>query len=62
VACNSRLRERLNEACAGEGLALYLPEPNLCTDNGAVVAGLGFQKLVRSEVADLFVEGAASLV
>jgi tRNA A37 threonylcarbamoyltransferase TsaD len=42
-------------------MPLYLPEPKLCTDNGAVVAGLGYQKLVRSEVADLFVEGAATL-
>jgi N6-L-threonylcarbamoyladenine synthase len=61
VACNSRLRERLREACAEAGMPLYLPEPKLCTDNGAVVAGLGYQKLVRSEVADLFVEGAATL-
>jgi N6-L-threonylcarbamoyladenine synthase len=62
VACNSRLRERLRGACAAEGLTLYLPEAKLCTDNGAAVAGLGYQKFVRSEIADLTVEGAAKLV
>ena len=61
VACNSRLRERLTQACAQGGLALYLPAPKLCTDNGAAVAGLGYQKFVRSEVADLTVEGSAHL-
>jgi len=62
VACNSRLRDRMKEACSGAGLTLYLPQPKLCTDNGAAVAGLGYQKFVRSEVADLTVEGAASLI
>ncbi len=61
VACNSRLRARMQEACAGESLELYIPAPKLCTDNGAVVAGVGCRKLLRSEVADLTVEGAACL-
>jgi N6-L-threonylcarbamoyladenine synthase len=41
VAANSRLRARLAEACAAEGVALLVPSLQLCTDNAAMVAGLG---------------------
>jgi N6-L-threonylcarbamoyladenine synthase len=41
VACNSRLRLLLGEACAEEGLSLVYPSGDLCTDNAAMVAALG---------------------
>jgi N6-L-threonylcarbamoyladenine synthase len=41
VAANSRLREMAQERCAAAGLALRVPRPGLCTDNGAMVAALG---------------------
>jgi N6-L-threonylcarbamoyladenine synthase len=41
VACNKRLRERLRELCAREGLELRIPRPELCADNAAMIAGLG---------------------
>ncbi len=41
VAANSRLRARLEAACAAEGVALFIPSLPLCTDNAAMVAGLG---------------------
>ncbi len=41
VACNGRLRTRLAEACAEEGLDLSVPPPRLCTDNADMVAALG---------------------
>jgi N6-L-threonylcarbamoyladenine synthase len=41
VAANSRLREMAQERCAVAGLALRVPRPGLCTDNGAMVAALG---------------------
>ena len=41
VAANSRLRELAAERCAKAGIQLRIPNPALCTDNGAMVAALG---------------------
>jgi N6-L-threonylcarbamoyladenine synthase len=41
VACNSELRRRAAELAEREGLALAIPEPKLCTDNGAMIAAAG---------------------
>ena len=41
VAANSRLRALAQERCDRHGIALRVPRPGLCTDNGAMVAALG---------------------
>ena len=41
VAANSRLRALAEQRCARHGIALRVPRPRLCTDNGAMVAALG---------------------
>jgi N6-L-threonylcarbamoyladenine synthase len=41
VACKSRLRAEAAILARREGLALAIPEPRLCTDNGAMVAAAG---------------------
>jgi N6-L-threonylcarbamoyladenine synthase len=41
VAANSRLRGLALERCQAAGIALRVPRPGLCTDNGAMVAALG---------------------
>jgi N6-L-threonylcarbamoyladenine synthase len=41
VAANSRLRSLAAERAEVEGVALRMPRPELCTDNGAMVAALG---------------------
>jgi N6-L-threonylcarbamoyladenine synthase len=43
VACNRRLRDWLGEKCAAEGINLVYPSPELCTDNAAMVAALGYR-------------------
>lgn len=41
VAANSRLRALAQQRCDKAGIALAIPAPGLCTDNGAMVAALG---------------------
>ena len=47
VAANSRLRALAAERCAAAGIALRVPRPGLCTDNGAMVAALGAELVAR---------------
>ena len=41
VAANSRLRALASERAERAGVTLTIPTPDLCTDNGAMVAALG---------------------
>jgi N6-L-threonylcarbamoyladenine synthase len=41
VAANSRLRGMAQHRCNAAGVTLRVPRPDLCTDNGAMVAALG---------------------
>jgi N6-L-threonylcarbamoyladenine synthase len=41
VAANSRLRAVAEERCLAVGVAVRIPRPGLCTDNGAMVAAMG---------------------
>lgn len=50
VAANSRLRAMAQARCDAAGITLRIPRPELCTDNGAMVAALG-SRLVASGVA-----------
>ena len=45
VAANSRLRERVLDACIADGLRAFLPSRAMCTDNAAMVAAAGWWRL-----------------
>jgi N6-L-threonylcarbamoyladenine synthase len=47
VAANSRLRALAQERCDAAGIELRVPRPDLCTDNGAMVAALGAELVAR---------------
>ncbi len=52
VACNSRLRERLMVAGEAQGLRVLIPPAELCTDNAAIVAWVGYRYFVRGKVSE----------
>ncbi|MBI5827636.1 MAG: tRNA (adenosine(37)-N6)-threonylcarbamoyltransferase complex transferase subunit TsaD [Deltaproteobacteria bacterium] len=53
VACNSRLRQRFEERARQEGVRLFIPPPRFCSDNGAMVAALGYHQLKKGMIAPL---------
>ena len=53
VAANSRLRAMAQARCDSAGIRLRVPRPGLCTDNGAMVAALGAQMVLRGRTPSL---------
>lgn len=49
VGANRRLRAELNQACARRKIEVFYPPLNLCTDNGAMIAYAGAQRLAWSK-------------
>ncbi|MBK5963077.1 tRNA (adenosine(37)-N6)-threonylcarbamoyltransferase complex transferase subunit TsaD [Thiocystis minor] len=49
VSANRRLRERMDTAIAAEGGETFYPRPTFCTDNGAMIAFAGWQRLRASQ-------------
>jgi len=45
VAANKRLRTALEQLCAERGYTLHVPPAALCTDNGAMIAWAGAERL-----------------
>jgi N6-L-threonylcarbamoyladenine synthase len=50
VGANRRLRERLDGAARRSGWSVFYPEPELCTDNGAMIAFAGALRLAAGQV------------
>ncbi|WP_146801563.1 tRNA (adenosine(37)-N6)-threonylcarbamoyltransferase complex transferase subunit TsaD [Bisbaumannia pacifica] len=49
VSANVRLRERLEHECAKRDARAYYPRGRFCTDNGAMIAYVGAQRLLAGE-------------
>ncbi|MGI8577061.1 MAG: tRNA (adenosine(37)-N6)-threonylcarbamoyltransferase complex transferase subunit TsaD [Nocardioidaceae bacterium] len=54
VAANSRLRALAEERAGRHGIAVRVPRPGLCTDNGAMVAALGSELVRRGRPASSY--------
>ena len=60
VARNTRLRERLQQDRTLAALQLVLPHPNLCADNGAMIASLGSFWFRQGRFAPLDLDAVAT--
>jgi N6-L-threonylcarbamoyladenine synthase len=62
VAANKRLRLDMLDAAERNGMTLYVPDPDLCTDNAAMVAAAGAFRLALGEVSTLDLNADPRLV
>ncbi len=61
VAANKGLRVALNKAARENDLVLYTPSMELCTDNAAMIASLGYQLLKKGKTIDMSANAFANL-
>jgi N6-L-threonylcarbamoyladenine synthase len=61
VAANATFRRRLAEMAGELGVELFIPRPELCTDNAAM-AGIAFPKLAAGQISGLDIDVTAGLV
>jgi N6-L-threonylcarbamoyladenine synthase len=61
VSANSELRRRMNELAATEGLNVYIPRFEFCTDNAAMIAMVGYLKLREGARSDYSLSPVANL-
>ena len=57
VSANTRLRETLAEMMNSLGGQVFYPRGEFCTDNGAMIAFSGLQRLKAGQYEDLAVKG-----
>ncbi|MEZ2657981.1 tRNA (adenosine(37)-N6)-threonylcarbamoyltransferase complex transferase subunit TsaD [Aneurinibacillus aneurinilyticus] len=61
VAANRGLRSALAERAEREGVELIIPPLSLCTDNAAMIAGVGYIEYKKGKLADMSLNGIPGL-
>lgn len=61
VACNSGLRQKMQNLCSENNLSLLYPPPILCTDNAAMIASAGYYNFLNGNISDLDLNAIPSL-
>ena len=59
VGANQQLRARLRDMTTRQGARVYYPRPAYCTDNGAMIAHLGWLRLAEGRMPPCAIEARA---
>jgi N6-L-threonylcarbamoyladenine synthase len=60
VAANSLLKAELGKLAEAKGYEIFLPPKDLCVDNGAMIAGVGFHAYIGGRRSDLSLDCRAN--
>ena len=61
VAANTALRARISGEAEARGIAMVIPRPGLCTDNGAMIGAAGARRMAAGVRAGLDLDARPSL-
>ncbi len=61
VSANSALRRSMSAAASDAHLRLFIPKTEYCTDNGAMIAAVGYRKFLRKSFSPYSESAVASL-
>ncbi|MFO7636085.1 MAG: tRNA (adenosine(37)-N6)-threonylcarbamoyltransferase complex transferase subunit TsaD [Clostridia bacterium] len=61
VAANSSLRREMADTCRQQGLSLYYPPPDLCTDNAAMIASAAHFRFIKGDRDDYTLNARSTL-
>lgn len=61
VSANSQLRDQMKQEAERNGFHFFIPKLEYCTDNGAMIAEVGYRKFQRQMFSSLNVTAAANL-
>ena len=56
VSANSALRAAMESRGEREGVAIYYPDPVLCTDNAAMIASVGYYSHLKGEEGEVYAD------
>ena len=56
VSANSALRAAMESRGEREGVAIYYPDPVLCTDNAAMIASVGYYSYLKGEEGEVYAD------
>ena len=61
VAANSCLRRTLSEMCEQNGISLYFPPLEFCTDNAAMIGSVAYYQMLAQDPSGLDISALASI-